>query len=279
MISRMVYVARKTPIHRLDARTKLVFLITMTILCLLSSNGFYLLTLLIIVAVIMGMGEVLNNIKSYLKLLAGFSAFLFIIQAVFYAPPPGRSVTYLFHIPDSIPIIGGINLFSLQGVFFGVSMVLRLYIMVFSFIVVILTTSPRDLILSLTKLKVPYSLAFTIATAFRWVPTLDGYRQMVTEAQKSRAYVGLEAKGFREKIKAWLPLLIPLFLLSFEKAESMSLATETRALGAAVKRTYLYEITMRKNDWLFFMIFCIIASVLLYLLFFTNIFSFYGELT
>lgn len=150
--------------------------------------------------------------------------------------------------------------------------------MVFSFIVVILTTSPRDLILSLTKLKVPYSLAFTIATAFRWVPTLDGYRQMVTEAQKSRAYVGLEAKGFREKIKAWLPLLIPLFLLSFEKAESMSLATETRALGASAKRTYLYEITMRKNDWLFFMIFCIIASVLLYLLFFTNIFSFYGEL-
>jgi len=278
MASRIAYIARKTPIHKLDARTKLAFLLIMTILCLLSSNGLYLLTLLMILVVMMGIAKILSNIKTYLKLLAGFSAFLFLMQAILYAPPPGRPITYLLHIPEEIPIIGGISLVSVQGVFFGLSMVLRLYIMVFSFVLVTLTTSPRDLILSLIKLKIPYPLAFIVTTAFRYLPTIDRWRQAIMDAQKSRGYSGLEAKGIKEKIKAWIPLLTPLFLLSFEKAESMSLATETRALGASTKRTYLYEITMHKNDWIFLTILSIVVIILLCLLLFTNVFSFHGEL-
>jgi energy-coupling factor transport system permease protein len=127
------------------------------------------------------------------------------------------------------------------------ALTLRFMVLVESFSIFFLTTSPDNLGLALEQTRVPYELVFAFTTAVRFVPVLAEEAQTIMDAQKAR---GLELEGgnFMRRIRNYIPILIPLIVSAIRRSLELAEAMESRAWGATKKRTNLYALKIHKGD-------------------------------
>jgi energy-coupling factor transport system permease protein len=137
------------------------------------------------------------------------------------------------------------------------TMTVRFIVLIQSFSVFFLTTSPDLLGLALEQSRVPYELCFAFTTAVRFVPVLADEAQTIMDAQRAR---GLELEGgnFVRRIKNYIPILIPLIVNAIRRSLELAETMESRAWGSSVKRTNLYVLKMTRKD-----IYLILAALLL----------------
>ncbi len=135
---------------------------------------------------------------------------------------------------------------SLEG---AVAMTLRFVVLVESFSVFFLTTSPDHLGLALEQTRIPYEFVFAFTTAVRFVPVLAEEAQTIMDAQKARG-LELERGNFLKRIRNYIPILIPLIISAIRRSLELAEAMESRAWGATKKRTNLYVLKMRKGDFI-----------------------------
>ena len=138
---------------------------------------------------------------------------------------------------------------SRESLAFGLATFLKLGTMMVAGLILLATTPVEELFLGLVKLKVPYAGAFAFALALRWVPEIFDTTRRVREAQEAR---GLEwERGTPlERLKRHLPLLVPIFLLTLRRSQTMAWALEDRGFQRSKTRTYLLEVRMARRDWL-----------------------------
>jgi energy-coupling factor transport system permease protein len=129
----------------------------------------------------------------------------------------------------------------------SVAMTLRFIVLVESFSVFFLTTSPDHLGLALEQTRVPYEFVFAFTTAVRFVPVLAEEAQTIMDAQKARG-LELERGSFLKRIRNYIPILIPLIISAIRRSLELAEAMESRAWGAAKKRTNLYALRLHKGD-------------------------------
>ena len=116
-------------------------------------------------------------------------------------------------------------------------------------LILLATTPVEELFLGLVKLKVPYAGAFAFALALRWVPEVFDTARRVQEAQEARGLVWEKGSPL-ERLKRHLPLLVPIFLLTLRRSQTMAWALEARGFQRSPERTFLLEIRMAPRDWL-----------------------------
>ncbi len=129
----------------------------------------------------------------------------------------------------------------------AVALTLRFVVLVESFSVFFLTTSPDHLGLALEQTHVPYEFVFAFTTAVRFVPVLAEEAQTIMDAQKARG-LELERGNFLKRIRNYIPILIPLIVSAIRRSLELAEAMESRAWGATKKRTNLYVLKMHKGD-------------------------------
>jgi energy-coupling factor transport system permease protein len=127
------------------------------------------------------------------------------------------------------------------------ALTLRFVVLVESFSVFFLTTSPDHLGLALEQTHVPYEFVFAFTTAVRFVPVLAEEAQTIMDAQKARG-LELERGNFLKRIRNYIPILIPLIVSAIRRSLELAEAMESRAWGATKKRTNLYVLKMHKGD-------------------------------
>jgi energy-coupling factor transport system permease protein len=127
------------------------------------------------------------------------------------------------------------------------ALTLRFVVLVESFSVFFLTTSPDHLGLALEQTHVPYELVFAFTTAVRFVPVIAEEAQTIMDAQKARG-LELERGNFLKRIRNYVPILIPLIVSAIRRSLELAEAMESRAWGATKKRTNLYALRMHKGD-------------------------------
>jgi len=125
----------------------------------------------------------------------------------------------------------------------------RFVVLVESFSVFFLTTSPDHLGLALERTHVPYEFVFAFTTAVRFVPVLAEEAQTIMDAQKARG-LELERGSFLKRIRNYIPILIPLIVSAIRRSLELAEAMESRAWGATKKRTNLYVLKMHKGDFI-----------------------------
>jgi len=130
----------------------------------------------------------------------------------------------------------------------SVAMTLRFVVLVESFSVFFLTTSPDHLGLALEQSRVPYEFAFAFTTAVRFVPVLAEEAQTIMDAQKARG-LELEKGGILKRIRNYVPVLIPLIVSAIRRSLELAEAMESRAWGATKKRTNLYALKLHRGDF------------------------------
>jgi energy-coupling factor transport system permease protein len=128
------------------------------------------------------------------------------------------------------------------------AMTLRFVVLVESFSVFFLTTSPDHLGLALEQTRVPYEFAFAFTTAVRFVPVLAEEAQTIMDAQKARG-LELEKGSFLKRIRNYVPVLIPLIVSAIRRSLELAEAMESRAWGATKKRTNLYALKLLRGDF------------------------------
>lgn len=144
-----------------------------------------------------------------------------------------------------------------------VALTLRFVVLVESFSVFFLTTSPDHLGLALEQTRVPYELVFAFTTAVRFVPVLAEEAQTIMDAQKARG-LELERGNFLKRIRNYIPILIPLIVSAIRRSLELAEAMESRAWGATKKRTNLYALQLHKGDFALLAITVGILSLAIY---------------
>jgi energy-coupling factor transport system permease protein len=150
------------------------------------------------------------------------------------------------------------------------SMTLRFVVLVESFSVFFLTTSPDHLGLALEQSRVPYEFSFAFTTAVRFVPVLAEEAQTIMDAQKARG-LELEKGNFMKRIRNYIPILIPLIVSAIRRSLELAEAMESRAWGATKKRTNLYALKLHKGDYALLAIIVVILIATVYTLLYVPI--------
>ncbi|MEM3579293.1 MAG: energy-coupling factor transporter transmembrane component T [Candidatus Bathyarchaeia archaeon] len=146
--------------------------------------------------------------------------------------------------------IGSGYVITFASLEYALAMTLRFLVLVSSFSIFFLTTSPDHLGLALEQSRVPYEFCFAFTTAVRFVPVLAEEAQTIMDAQKARG-LELEKGNFLKRVRNYIPILIPLIVSAIRRSLELAEAMESRAWGATKKRTNLYVLKLRREDYLF----------------------------
>jgi energy-coupling factor transport system permease protein len=217
-----------SPIHNLDPRVKFVYVIAVFVAAILFGQILPLLALFVLQVPFVLLARVH---RQWLRSLRGA---LFLAASIF-------SLNLLFHW-----INAGYVLLA-TDIEFSAAMTLRFIVLVESFSVFFLTTSPDMLGLALEQSRVPYEFSFAFTTAVRFVPVLAEEAQTIMDAQKARG-LELEKGGFMKRIRNYIPILIPLIVSAIRRSLELAEAMESRAWGAVKKRTNLYALKLHPGD-------------------------------
>ena len=235
MLEYFDYSRKKSPLHYIDPRSKIFLVISFMCITIFLDD---LIPLAFVVVAILPLIFLANFFKRWLI-----------------------SLLYLLPLLLLIIILNSLLLKIDHPTTIAISLTLRLVIISGIFGIYFQTVSPDDISQMLIKFRFPYSFAWAISTAYRFVPTLAKETSIIIDAQKSRG-LQIDRGNLFKRIRNMIPLLIPIFASALRRSWQLAEAIESRGWNATKKRTFLYSLKMNWWD-----LFVIIFSLALFGLF------------
>lgn len=248
------YFPGKSIIHRFDPRAKLIFLFLFVIALFVSNTALGYGILFAFLALGIGLSRIsLSTFRKGLKPIVIIVIFTALMNLLF--THGGETlVSYRF-----ITI-------TTAGVSFALFMVSRVFMLLLSTLLLTYTTSPLmltdglDRLLSPLKvLKVPvHDLTMIMSIALRFIPTLIQETDKIISAQKARG-ADFETGNIFRRARALMPILIPLFISAFRRADELAIAMDCRCYHGGNERTRLRQLKFEGKD-----IFLLLLSLVLF---------------
>lgn len=229
-------------VHRLDARMKII-LVVMLIVTIFLCNNVFSIALMVLAAVLL---VLISKIpfKTVLKSIKPLTVIILItaVLNIFY----GKG--------EPLVQVGKLKI-TLDGIETAVFMAIRIITLVVISSLLTYTTSPTELTDALERLMKPlkyikidiHSIAMTMTIALRFIPTLVEEIEKIMSAQKSRG-AEMDSGGLINRAKALVPVLIPLFVSSFRRANDLAYAMECRCYRGGEGRTKMKVMKMTVKD-------------------------------
>ena len=231
-------------IHKLDSRVKLVAtFIFMVSLFIINKFWPYSIVIVSLLAIIKLSNIPFKYILKGLKPLRWIILFTFVINIFFL---PGEELIWSF----------GFLRVTQEGISQAIFMAIRLTLLVLGTSLLTLTTSPMDLTDGIERLLNPFKkiglpvheLAMMMTIALRFIPTLLDETDKIMKAQMSRG-ADFESNNLINRAKNLVPLLVPLFVSAFRRAEELGTAMEARCYRGGYNRTKMKESVLSKSDY------------------------------
>ncbi len=246
------YYPTKSVVHRMDARAKLIFVIAYIVLLFLiptvdsslksgitlneyivrTAAAYIIILLFLIFLIILSKVPALKVLKS-IKAVIFLVVFTALIMLFFY----GGQASHVYWKAGIINV-------SLEGIISAATMALRLFFLVLGPSLLTLTTTPVELtdgierlLKPLSYIKIPvHDIAIIMSIALRLIPTLVEETDKITNAQKARC-ADFESGNLIKRVKALIPVLVPLLVSSFRRADELAYAMDSRCYRGAKGRT------------------------------------------
>ena len=232
-------------VHKCDPRVKILFLIAYIVAVFLGQN-FYALgacaALFLLVAIFSGVpfSALLRSVKGVLFLLL----FVTVLNLFFYE---GETVLWQWKI---ITI-------TQEAVYYTIFLAVRLFLLVLGSSLLTLTTTPVSLADGIESLLSPlkiirfpvHELALIMSIALRFIPILTDETQRIMNAQKARG-ADFESGGLISRVKAIVPVLIPLLISAFRRADELGDAMDARCYSGSKVRTKYKKLTFSWRDYI-----------------------------
>ncbi len=238
------YFPGDTLAHRLDPRTKLLATV-LYIIAIFAAKGVLAYALVILSLIV----AVRVSKVGARALFRGLKPVMIII--VFTA------VLNLFYTPGTVLVQFGIFHITREGIITAIAMILRITLLIMGTFLLTYTTSPirltdglESLLGPLKKIGVPvHELAMMMSIALRFIPTLIEETDKIMSAQKARG-ADFESGSLIQRAKALIPLLVPLFVSAFRRADELATAMECRCYHGGEGRTKLHVLRYETRDYL-----------------------------
>ena len=238
------YFPGNSVIHRLDPRTKLVMLVVYIVALFLASGpASYGLMLVFLLASIRMSGI---PGKAFIR---GMKPLIFIL--IF------TGLLNLFFTQGQTILVSvwGITI-TMEGVLRAIYMVARILMLIAGTFLLTYTTSPialtdglESLLNPLKHIKVPvHELSMMMCIALRFIPTLIEETDKIMSAQKARG-ADFETGKLMERVKALIPILVPLFISAFRRADELATAMECRCYHGGEDRTKMKLLRYKRRDF------------------------------
>ena len=232
-------------VHRFDPRLKLVLTIAYIVLLFAASNPLGLTLSILFLAVMYRVAKIpgkmiLKSLKPILPIVV-FTAVL----NLFFVSGEGEPLVH----------IGFLTIYA-EGVRYAVLMAVRVMALIAGTSLLTYTTSPivltdaiEQLLKPLGRLHFPvHELAMMMSIALRFIPTLIEETDKIMNAQKARG-AQLDNGKMTERIKALVPVLVPLFISAFRRADELAMAMECRCYHGGEGRTKLHVLKYQRRDY------------------------------
>ncbi len=244
--------------HKLNPLSKFFFILmlTITIFFIKSLIFFSIFTLsLIIIALLSGIS--LKDLARKLRFMIIVMIVSVLLNIFFNAIPQEEAevLFYLFGL-EFLPIRRLAVYYALKAFF----IVITLFT---SSIVFTNTTSMKDFVYSLIKLKIPYKYCFNFMVGLRYIPLIEKEAKTIALAQKARGFGRERVKTVKKAYNLIFERLISILVSILRKGYITSISMENRCFGISKERTYLTEVKFKKKDWAFIM-FCLIIFILIF---------------
>ncbi len=256
------YYPSNSIVHRADPRFKLVIMLMFLVMVFFCDSffSFGFLTFFVILTIALSRVPPLKVLKG-LKMIIIVVIITTVLMMIFYTDGDGKPLAEwgIFHI-------------YLNGIYASIKLAWRLMLLVLMPTLLTLTSTPTELcdglesLLSpLKKLRFPvHELALIMSIALRLVPTLIEETDKIMNAQKARG-AKFESKNPFKKIKAMLPVLIPLFVSSFRRADDLADAMDSRCYRGAKGRTRMNKLHFHVGDVLAVLLWSAVFVCILFL--------------
>ena len=247
-------------LHKLDPRTKLILATAFIVAVFIANNPLTLLLLAAAMLILIGIsrisyGVVFRGVKPLVVILI-FTAIL----NVFMTKGEGDPLFSLWIL----------EIYE-EGIARAIFMAVRVIILIMgSCVLLTYTTSPialtdgiESLLSPLKKLRVPvHTFAMMMSIALRFIPTLIEETEKIMNAQKSRG-ADFTTGSLIQRAKALIPLLIPLFVSAFKRAEELATAMECRCYRGDKNRTKLVKLEFKARDYLWLLSFALFIGAVI----------------
>lgn len=243
--------------HRLDPRTKLL-LVVLFIVALFQAKGWVAYGVLTLtVAVCMTVSHI-----SARNIFKGLKPMIFIIALT--------GVLNIFYTGGT-PILPG-WIITWEGIARAIQMVLRIVLLITGTFLLTYTTSPialtdgLELLLNpLKKLRFPvHEMTIMMSMALRFIPTLIEETDKIMSAQKARG-ADFETGSLMDRAKALLPVLVPLFVSAFRRADELAVAMESRCYHGGEGRTRMKQLIFQGRDYIALALGILLLAGIIYL--------------
>ena len=231
-------------VHRLDPRTKLIAVVIYIVALFLAKWFVTYAIMFCLLALSIAVSKV--PVRSILR---GMKPVLFI--AIFTA------ILNLFYTPGTHVLVKiWVLTITMEGVFQAFFMVVRIMMLIAGTFLLTYTTSPilltdglEALMNPLKKIRVPvHELSMMMSIALRFIPTLIEETDKIMSAQRARG-ADFESGNLIQRAKALIPLLVPLFISAFRRADELAVAMECRCYHGGEGRTRLRQLRYATRDW------------------------------
>lgn len=236
------YYPSNSVLHKLDPRTKILAILIYMVSLFIVNNFYGLLGMLAISAAVIILSQV--PLKYFFR---GLKMIIFIVLLTV--------ALQMFMTPGEIVWQWSFLKVTKEGIHQAVFMGMRLVLLISITSILTLTTTPIALTDGIERLLKPFQrigvpaheLAMMMSIALRFIPTLVEETDKIMKAQAARG-ANFDSGNLIEKVKALVPLLVPLFLSAFQRAEELAIAMEARCYHGGDNRTRLKALQYTGKD-------------------------------
>ena len=238
------YFPGNSVIHRLDPRTKLIMLVVYIVALFVAQGWIGYAVMLAFLAICIAISSIpLKSIVRGMKPMVVILAFTAVLNLFM---TQGETVLVSFWIFT----------ITLEGVIRAIQMMARILMLITGTFLLTYTTSPialtdglESLLSPLKKLKLPvHELSMMMCIALRFIPTLIEETDKIMSAQKARG-ADFETGKLMERVRALVPILIPLFVSAFRRADELATAMECRCYHGGEGRTKMKLLRYSRLDF------------------------------
>jgi len=240
------YIPGTSPVHKLTGATKFLCLFLWSFAAMLTYDTRFLFFLVFFGIVMFRVSRIrFKDISFFLYFTLIFLAFNTPLLYLF-SPHHGTELygtcTYVF---------SGRGRYSLtwEQLFYQLNFILKYLAMIPVIILFVSTTNPSEFAASLNKIGVPYSVAYAVALALRYIPDIQREYREISQAQQARGIEMSKKASLGNRLKSAASILIPLIMTSMQRIETVSNAMELRSFGKNKRRTWYMARPFKRGDF------------------------------
>lgn len=255
------YFPGTTPVHRMDPRMKLLMTILYIVVLFVADGLLSYIAIAAFLVTVIAISHISPKV-----VLSGMKPLIIIIAItgvlnMFYTPGEGEPLLRLWKL----------TIYK-EGIVTAAFMIVRIILLVCGTFMLTYTTSPLELtdgieslLKPLEKIRVPaHELAMMTSIALRFIPTLIEEADKIMSAQKARG-ADFDSGNILKRAKALIPLLVPLFISAFRRADELAVAMECRCYHGGKGRTRMRVLRFHSVDWIALLVMALLTAAIILL--------------